>query len=94
MSTLCPSIVSHATLILFYHAPALTLQPSLISRALWLPQSMILQSLECSVECDKLAWENLIAHISVVIVHLYTNILFKYLRDIVTGNPLLEAKDE
>jgi hypothetical protein len=43
---------------------------------------------------DKLAWGNLIAQISVVIGHLYTNISFKYLWDIVKGSPLLEAKDE
>ena len=36
--TLCNSILSHATLILYYHASMLTLQNSVISRALWLPQ--------------------------------------------------------
>ena len=37
-SPLCYSIVSHATLILQYHASMLTLQNSVTSRALWLPQ--------------------------------------------------------
>ena len=36
--TLCYSIVSHGTLILYYHTYMLTLQNSVISRALWLPQ--------------------------------------------------------
>ena len=35
MSTLCHSIVSHATLILYHHA---SMQTTLISCALWLPQ--------------------------------------------------------
>ena len=34
--TLCYSVMSHAKLILFYHTLMLTLQKSLISRALWL----------------------------------------------------------
>ena len=42
MSTLSYSIVSHNTLILYDHASMLTLQTSLISRALWLPQGVIL----------------------------------------------------
>ena len=37
-SPLCYSIVSHATLILQYHASMLTLRNSVISQALWLPQ--------------------------------------------------------
>ena len=37
-SPLCYSIMSHATLILWYLASMLTLQNSLISQALWLPQ--------------------------------------------------------
>ena len=39
MLTLCYSIMSHATLILFYHAPMLTLSKSLISHIFWLPQA-------------------------------------------------------
>ena len=37
--TLWHSIMSHATWILFYHAPMLTLRDSLNSTALWLPQA-------------------------------------------------------
>ena len=37
--TSCYSIISHVTLILFYHASILTLQNSLISHALWWPQA-------------------------------------------------------
>jgi len=33
------SIISHATLVLYYHASMLTLHTSLISRALWLPRA-------------------------------------------------------
>ena len=36
MLTLCYTIMSHATLVLFYHVSMLTLHNSLISRALWL----------------------------------------------------------
>ena len=39
MLILCYSIMSHATLILFYHAYKLTLYTSLISHALWLPHA-------------------------------------------------------
>ena len=43
------SIVSHATLILQYHAFKLTIQNSVTSCALWLQkQSVILRSLECT----------------------------------------------
>jgi hypothetical protein len=45
--TLCYSILSHATPILEYHASMSTLQNSVISRALWLPD-VILWSLECT----------------------------------------------
>jgi hypothetical protein len=38
--TLCYSIMSHATLILFYHTCMLTQHNSLILCALWLPQSV------------------------------------------------------
>ena len=37
MLALCYFIMSHATLILYYHTPMLTLQTFLMSRALWLP---------------------------------------------------------
>ena len=37
--TLCYSIMSHATLILYYHTSMLTLHTSLISHALWLPHA-------------------------------------------------------
>ena len=37
--TLCYSKMSHATLIFFYHTTILTLQNSLMPRALWLPQA-------------------------------------------------------
>ena len=47
MLTLCYSIVSRATLLLLYHASMLTLHSSFMSHALWLPQSVILRSLEC-----------------------------------------------
>ena len=47
MLTLCYSILSYFTLILFHYASMLTLQNSLLSRALWLPQAVILGSLEC-----------------------------------------------
>ena len=44
------SIVSHATLILLYHASMLTLQNSIISRALWLvAKGVTLQSLEWTI---------------------------------------------
>ena len=49
MLTLCHSIMSHATLILFPHAFVLTILKSLIPRALWLPQSVILWRLECII---------------------------------------------
>ena len=49
MLNLCYSIMSHSTLILFHYASMLTLQDSLKSRALWLPQGMILGSLECII---------------------------------------------
>jgi hypothetical protein len=39
MLTLCYSKMSHATLILYYHASMLTLHISLTFRALWLPQA-------------------------------------------------------
>ena len=39
MLTLCYSIMSHATLILYHHASMLTLYTSLIPHALWLPQA-------------------------------------------------------
>ena len=42
---LCYSITSHTTLILFYHASMLTLQYSLLLRALWLPQACSYKSL-------------------------------------------------
>ena len=43
MPKILPIIVSHATLIVYYHAFILTLHTSFISRALWLPRgSMIL----------------------------------------------------
>ena len=41
----CYSITLHTTLILFYHASMLTLQYSLLSRALWLPQVCSYKSL-------------------------------------------------
>ena len=47
MLTLRYSIMSHATLFIFYHASILKLHNSLISCALWLPQNVILWSLEC-----------------------------------------------
>ena len=40
-------IVSHATLILQYHTSMLTLQNSILSRALWLPQMWYYGDLEC-----------------------------------------------
>jgi hypothetical protein len=39
MLTLCYSILSHTTLVFYYHASMLTLHTSLISRALWLAQA-------------------------------------------------------
>ena len=39
MLTLCYSIMSHVSLILYYYASMLTLQTSLISYALWLPHA-------------------------------------------------------
>ena len=39
MLTLCYSIMSHDTLIFYFHASMLTLQTPLISHALWLPQA-------------------------------------------------------
>ena len=46
MWTLCCSIMSHATLILFYHASLLTPQNSLILRAILVGPHMILWNLE------------------------------------------------
>ena len=39
MPKILPIIVSHATLIVYYHAFILTLHTSFISRALWLPRA-------------------------------------------------------
>ena len=45
--TLCHSIMSHATLILFHHVSMLTLRISLMSRALWFLQVSYYGILEC-----------------------------------------------
>jgi hypothetical protein len=47
---LCYSLVSHATLIQYYHASMLTLQNSVMLRALWLPTCVIIWSLECILD--------------------------------------------
>ena len=46
--TLCYSIMSHATPILYYHASILPLQNSVISRALLVATGVVLWSLECT----------------------------------------------
>jgi hypothetical protein len=48
-----------ATLILFYHASMLTPKYSSMSYALWLPQNVILQSLECIMKKGKKSWAHL-----------------------------------
>ena len=49
---LCYSIMSHTTLILYYHASTLTLQTSIISCALWLPYMHDIGRVRVHLLCD------------------------------------------
>ena len=62
--TLCYSIMSHATLILYYHAPMLTLHNSIISCALWFATHVIIRSLECTSR----DWERQVELVTISII--------------------------